>query len=427
MALELATHVWADYVNVIVAGPLALHANLEGIRRTDSIEEAIKDISAEALATRSALADGRFSSTLRARLVDGTSEGWVPTVLFCTSSQAKHLPDIPPNAGVAVVVLGPIESATRVIDVRPDELIVSPPGIHMDGIAFSSNEVQALDNLLAATQEPASSAPIPDAIDLRDEPSSEYEDADVKVDVLGTVHVRGSESEIDRNRASELVAYLALHPKGVSTHRLKTAIWPGRTPTQSSFNSTVSYARTRLGKAPDGSHHLPVVIDGTNYRVGATVQSDAEALRQYVSAAEFATPANAVELLRSALSLVRGLPFAETAGGYEWAHAEGIITELTSLIADASHRLATLALDAGDASLARWAANQGLLASPGYEVLYRDLMLAFALEGNRSGIETSMQELRRVLDVDEDHDQLQTETRELYEELVGSGAKAIRR
>lgn len=214
------------------------------------------------------------------------------------------------------------------------------------------------------------------------------------------------------------MTYLALHRGGVSAERLKTMLWPDRVPTQSTFNSTVSYARNKLGKTSNDEHYLPVVTDGSSYRIDDRVYTDVDELRRLIHAADFAEPTLARDALRRALDLVRGMPFAETIGGYEWAHSEGLVTELTALIGDAAHRLAILAVDGGDYDLCRWAARQGLSASPGYELLYRDLITSYAHEGNRSGVESVMKELRTVLDADDVDDIFQDETIALYQAVT---------
>ena len=124
--------------------------------------------------------------------------------------------------------------------------------------------------------------------------------------------------------------------------------------------------------------------------------------------------------LRSALELVRGRPFEVAGKGYEWAHVEGIIAHMEATVADAAHCLAQLCLGAGDAEGARWAAKQGLRASPGHEQLYRDLMYAANLEGNRAGVEGVMADLARLVEDEEPYGHLHPETVAVYKELTGT-------
>ncbi len=75
---------------------------------------------------------------------------------------------------------------------------------------------------------------------------------------------------------------------------------------------------------------------------------------------------------------------------------------------DTAHRMAELCRAAGDPSGADWAAHQGLLASPGNEILYRDRMLAADAAGNPTGVHTAMGELCDVLEADDPTDRVQS-------------------
>ena len=121
--------------------------------------------------------------------------------------------------------------------------------------------------------------------------------------------------------------------------------------------------------------------------------------------------------------MVRGQPF-DVGRGYEWSFAEGFVTRAALAIAEAAHRLAQLALDAGDHAQAEWAATQGLLASPGDESLYRDRMLAAHHAGNTAAIKQIMSELCEVVEANEPYDQLHPETVTLFRSLLGAGTPA---
>jgi hypothetical protein len=100
-------------------------------------------------------------------------------------------------------------------------------------------------------------------------------------------------------------------PYLLDDERLKTALWPDERAPQASFNTTVTRARSRLGTAADGSHHLPhVIASGGVYRVGPRVTTNAALLERSLLAARAAAPETAMRLLRSGLEMVRGLPFA---------------------------------------------------------------------------------------------------------------------
>jgi hypothetical protein len=214
------------------------------------------------------------------------------------------------------------------------------------------------------------------------------------------------------------VVYLATHPQGLDDERLKTALWPDERAPQASFNTTVTRARSALGTAPDGSHHLPHVIASCGvYRVGPRVTTDAALLERSLVAARAAAPETAIRVLRTGLEMVRGLPFAGSRQGYEWAYAEGLVARIETVVGEAAHHLAQLGLEARDPDVAQWAGCQGLLASPGDEVLYRDRMLACDLAGNPAGVESVMDELVAAAEALEPYDTLHPETVALYERL----------
>ena len=214
-----------------------------------------------------------------------------------------------------------------------------------------------------------------------------------------------------------MVAYLALHPNGADDERLKTVLWFDRTPTTSTFNTTVSTARSRLGHASDGSPHFPhLASTGGVYKVGPLVTTDLARFEARVAHARRCVPYAAIETLCSALELVRGKQF-EGARGYEWAYSEALIANTEAKIADAAHQLAKLYLDAGNPQEATKAAMRGLVAAPADEILYRDRMLAFDLAGNPAGVESVMDELCEVVEALEPYDELHPETLALYQRI----------
>ena len=143
--------------------------------------------------------------------------------------------------------------------------------------------------------------------------------------MLGPVEVHGA-PPINRRRTVELIAYLALHPKGVTASQLKTAIWPEAVPTQDTFNVTVHRARAALGVDRDGKHQLPhAVTSDVGYTVGPHVTTDLARFTDLVSRSRSAADGDEEsELLRQALELLRGQPF-EGVRGYDWAFTEGTV------------------------------------------------------------------------------------------------------
>jgi DNA-binding SARP family transcriptional activator len=327
-----------------------------------------------------------------------------PTVVVLDSTGLVG--PVPPGEGVALVRIGSPDGGWSVALAAHSMAVLEPAGI-----AVSVPGVTIIDDARGEDRgETAGEAPV-----LSPAATSR---AEVDVLVLGDVTVRGGARPLDSARAVELVAYLALHD-GVTDQRLKTALWPDRTPTTGTFNNCVSAARNRLGAASDGSPHVSHVVDGM-YAVGRHVACDLRRFEAVLDDAA-ATP-DVVErdrLLCAALELVRGAPFSAPSG-YAWAYLEGFVARAEARIAAAAHELACLRLDAGDPRGALWATTRGLAGVPADEVLYRDRMRAHDLEGNPAAVDRALAELCEVIDADDPMSRLHPETIALYE-TVGRG------
>jgi DNA-binding SARP family transcriptional activator len=240
----------------------------------------------------------------------------------------------------------------------------------------------------------------------------------VEVGVLGRVEVRGV-PKIERAKSIELIVYLALHRHGVDGEQLWEALWPDKPVNRGTLHTTVTAARTGLGRAPDGSRYLPNAGDGL-YRLSPAVSLDWDRFRALARAAQAGGP-DAAGLLHQALELIRGRPLDSPASrSYEWAVVHR--TEMETVIAETAERLGLLHLDAGDPEQANRAARRGLAASPYDERLYRVLMRAAHAAGNPAGVETLWQELLAVLGTDLDlvDEDVHPDTVALYTSLRGS-------
>ena len=431
ISLELATSLWADTLDVVVvAADAQAYQPLERIRVAGGLAEILPDVEAAAGELSDALARLSAPTTLAARLGATAADGWVPTVVLCEDPAsdpeafARLLALAGSGArGLAVVALGEVPDAARTLRFHDGTVEATPPGVTLTVTGPTPKQVVAMEEIITAAadcagveaeSDPLAAAPEPpaDAVVL----NAPFSDAefDVLVRLMGPVEIEGAKQPIDRRKAVELVVYLATHPKGLDDERLKTALWPDERAPQASFNTTVTRARSGLGTAADGSHHLPhVIASGGVYRVGPSVTTDVVLLERRLVAARAAAPEAAIRILRAGLELVRGLPLAGARQGYEWAYAEGLVARIETVVAEAAHHLAQLALEARDPDLAQWATCQGLLASPGDEVLFRDRMLACDL----AGVETVMDELVAAAEALEPYDTLHPETVALYERL----------
>jgi DNA-binding SARP family transcriptional activator len=245
---------------------------------------------------------------------------------------------------------------------------------------------------------------------------------EVEVCVLGPIVVRGAALAFDRAASRELVAYLAMHPRGASTDSWATALWPERTMAAPTLYSTASSARRALGRSRLGGFHLPK--GHTRLRLAPSVSADWWRFAALVSTQD---PSRWAE----GLALVRGRPF-EGLRCLDWPILEGFSAEIEESIVMLATKLADARLAAGDGSGAAWAARRGLLANPYDERLYRRLLRAADLEGNQAGLESTMARLLRLLggDVHTKHagvvdlsEVVHPETADLYRALSGGGTK----
>ena len=239
---------------------------------------------------------------------------------------------------------------------------------------------------------------------------------EVEIAVLGPVEIRGAAREFTRAWSRELVVYLALHPDGASNDVWATALWPERVMAPSSLHSTASVARRSLGKARDGSDHLP--RSHGRLALGPSVGTDWD---RFVALAERDDPRAWTE----ALGLVRGRPF-DGMRSTDWTVLDGTAPTIESTVVDLSGRLAGACLRSGDPRGAEWAARRGLVVSPYDERLYRMLLRAADAAGNPGGVESVMAELVRVVaDEIEPLESVHPSTLELYRSLSRRRVPAV--
>ncbi len=236
---------------------------------------------------------------------------------------------------------------------------------------------------------PGAAAPMgPPTVPRPGEPTVDPVEApEVAVLVLGPVEVVGAARPFTRAWTLDLVAYLALHPRGVDYETWATALWPDRLMAAPTLYSTVSAARRSLGRSRRGHDHLPR-HHGT-LRLAGTVGTDWDLL------CRLAAGPDPRQWWRG-LSLVRGRPF-EGLRSPDWTVLEGVAATVEDGVVDLAVRLAEHHLGEGDGRRAARAARRALLASPYDERLYRILLRAADQEGNPAGVESAMADLVRLV------------------------------
>jgi DNA-binding SARP family transcriptional activator len=206
---------------------------------------------------------------------------------------------------------------------------------------------------------------------------------ELEVAVLGPVEFRGAAEPFTRSAAKDLVVYLALHRNGVRNDVWGAALWPDRCAAPSTLHSTASAARRALGQSRRGGDHLP--RGGRHLRLADSVGTDVE---RFARAAAGGDPA----CWREALGLVRGRLF-DGLCLTDWTVLEGAQAELESMVSETALKGAEHFLRIGLGEEAEWMIRRGLRVSPYDERLYRALVRAAELKGNRSGLRSAMAEL----------------------------------
>ena len=240
-----------------------------------------------------------------------------------------------------------------------------------------------------------------------------------------TPRLEGLHEEIAPNRArraTELVAYLALHADGeVTSDRLRTRVLGSSDADAASktlFNIAAA-ARRAMGTDAEGRLLFPSGTRAGIYRVSDGVTVDVH-LAASIAAEGSATedPDEAMALLRAALSLVEGEPLVNVLSGYGWWEAEGHGARVAAVLVNAASDLAALAVEAGYFDLAQWGLGQARLVDPYSESLSRVAMQVAAAAGDADRLRREWRECRRRIDELDPGSSPSPRTERLYGELA---------
>ena len=214
-----------------------------------------------------------------------------------------------------------------------------------------------------------------------------------KVSVLGPVKVQAQGTLPVRNPRpdwhSEIVAYLATRPSGVSSEKYATDLWPNDSDPdlakKSKVRQSVNLVRKWLGKNPaTGIEYIPpAVAPGyASYRIEGALL-DAELFRR-LRLRGLARGKDGIEDLWAALRLVTGEPFKNNRQeGYAWLAENPLGHIYAAMIVDVAHTVATHHLAAGEPDLATKAAQVALDAGSKEDVPLLDLVAACDARGHR--------------------------------------------
>ncbi|MCU1491155.1 MAG: large rane protein [Acidimicrobiaceae bacterium] len=267
--------------------------------------------------------------------------------------------------------------------------------------------------VIVATDPPATNAvftPARNGVQTRclEEPT---EQRPLEVAVLGPIEIAGVEGPLaHRPKLTELVVYLAMHPRGATSRAWTTALWPERRVPSQTVANRLSEARRALGFAPD---ERPRLRRSGDRHLLADTTTDWE---QFV---RLGAPSGSASSWREALALVRGRPFDDLQQG-QWTALEGFTAEIEQAIVTCALRYGAHALESDEPMEASWAAQMALRAAPWDERLHRLLMRSADAAGNRAGVEAILRHLALVLEIDGDPLRgVHPKTAALYQQLAG--------
>jgi DNA-binding SARP family transcriptional activator len=149
--------------------------------------------------------------------------------------------------------------------------------------------------------------------------------------VLGSLQIEPSTKGAS-DPIRSILAYLALHDdRPQSADEIQNALWPESmrvsSVAQKTFLNYVSRARQTVG-----IQFLPEANGRPGYELVQT-SSDWREFRALMSRASSSTKEQAIELRRSALELVRGVPFeGESSTFFEWAVNQKYVTNMIGLL-----------------------------------------------------------------------------------------------
>lgn len=247
------------------------------------------------------------------------------------------------------------------------------------------------------------------------------------VRLLGPVELLGAEGDAPRTpqtdalnqavmrRATELAAYLALHP-GASQTEVHAAFWPGKDPSgktaASTRNKLASQLRKWLGNDPEGAPYFPRV-GASGYRLHEAVTTDWSIFQALVGP----NPTKAsTARLAAALELVKGQPITGVRDRY-YGWAEYLRQDAIAAVGDACHELVTRSLADGDLRTARRAAALAREVDPATELYWRDALEAEEKAGDLASAERIAAQLEHQLDDLEDGYEPEPETQAIIDRI----------
>ena len=273
----------------------------------------------------------------------------------------------PPPVDISPKVSAPITSGHGTERLSDDVGDVNDDGVDAEGVLEEFGHIDSRPGYSAFFYDPDDDEEIDDRFDELSasapsggSPLVRSEVGPLEINVLGPVEVRGWLITPTRKILTELACYLALHQgRPVSGEALRAAM--RRTSDDAAelspktLRNSMSELKRLLG--PELFPHSR----GVGYGLSGPLRCDWLTFKELVAEADV-PGTDPPAALRSALSLVRGCPFADVDFG--WAAREFLLSEMEGAIRVAAGRLGAHALEAHDFAGALFSFRRGLLASP---------------------------------------------------------------
>jgi DNA-binding SARP family transcriptional activator len=278
-------------------------------------------------------------------------------------------------------------------EARP-RIAPEPPGRHPARPAFAGTGPPARSP--AGTDDAAPSAPLssgtPPAATV---PGSAKA---VEITMLGTLRIAAGGADIrgGLRKARELLAYLALHPDGVSGEAISEALWPDSDPRYAARQRHLALRKARdiLRTATGLPRPMFIILASERYRLDPALAGadlwrfDAALARARAAASDGAQLA----ALRQAAALYQG-PLAD-GSGYDWA--ERYAEQARRRALDALARIADL-LQPADPEQALQALETAIAHDPYNEAVYQKIMHLQARLGRPDAVTRTLRLLQARL------------------------------
>jgi nucleoid-associated protein YgaU len=465
IAVELSCSPWAEELEVVVIGACERLPDALGrhnVTRADELGPVLDRLSQRAAAQRSHLA----GSSLAAKRIDpDLADPWVPTIVVVdgplSADEQQRLRTLvlsEPPVSIAAVGTNLATAPCRVVlsgvgtdlvaRIEPYDVVVAPQLLTEPAAAAVMDLVGAtgrsdttpapwwFDAESAAEPEP------PDNVTYLGRrfggwagPRTEAADDDEReggamnrqtttattsvshptLRLLGPVELDGAAGAPPSRAAKQCLEYCAwiLEHPGTTAQAMGAALAVA----EGTRRSNMSRLRSWLGADDVDQPYLPDAYSG-RIVLHPAVSSDWQRLQILTGRGVNRTSSSGLE---AALQLVRGAPLADAAPG-QWHWAEGLRTDMISVIRDIGVELTDRALADSDVELARWAAARALAAAPGDELLIVARIRTEHRAGNDPEVERLTLQLAahaRALEVD-----LREETVDVLQQMMEGRVRA---